>query len=164
MKKICFIFFLLCAWQFSQGQDLTAKDFYQHLGKVLPTNQSDSIILEVTEYGCLGSQINYAVKIKESDGLITVDFYSQRLKERLALSSKLETVLDTTFTIERSILKKNLEAEITQIKSRPVFIEASFKIILNQGNSSKEFTLRRGEGLCYLLRFNKSYESYFTRR
>lgn len=164
MKKIGFIVLLLCIGQFSTGQELPAKDFYLHFEKAITTIKSDSITLTAVEYGCLGSQINWNAKIKNIGDLIRIDFYSQRPKDRTKTSSDPETVLDTTFTVERSILKKNLEVEITEIKSRPVFIEASFKISLFQGTSNKEFTFRRGEGLYYLLRFNKSWTSYFAKR
>ena len=163
MKKIGFILLLIFTGQFSNGQELPAKEFYLHLGKIIPTIKSDSVKLTVIDYGCLGSQINWSAKIKNIGNLTRVSFYSQRPKDRTNPSSELETLLDTTFTVETSILKKNMEEEITQIKSRPVFIEASFKIILNQGNLNKEFAFRRGEGLYYLLRYNKTWESYFHR-
>ena len=164
MKKIGFIILLLCTGQFSIGQELPAKDFYLHLGRAISIIKSDSISLTAIEYGCLGSQINWSANIKSIGNLIKVDFYSQRSKDRTKPSAEFETMLITSFTVERSILKKNLEAEITKIKTRPIFIEAGFKISINQGNSKKEFTFRRGEGLYYLLRFNKTYESYFASR
>ena len=164
MKKIVFILLLLCTGQFSIGQELPAKDFYLHFGKVISTIKSDSISLTAIEYGCLGSQINWSANIKSIGKLIKIDFYSQRSMDRTKPSAELETMLITSFTIERSILKKNLEAEITKIKTRPIFIEAGFKISINQGNSKKEFTFKRGEGLYYLLRYNKTYESYFASR
>ena len=164
MKKIGFIILLLCTGQFSKGQELPAKDFYLHLGRAISIIKSDSISLTAIEYGCLGSQINWSANIKSIGSLIKVDFYSQRSKDRTKPSAEFETMLITSFTVERSILKKNLEAEITKIKTRPIFIEAGFKISINQGNSKKEFTFRRGEGLYYLLRFNKTYESYFASR
>lgn len=163
MKKIGFILLLLFAGQFSQGQELLAKEFYLHLGKAISTIKSDSVKLTVIDYGCLGSQINWSAKIKNIGNLTRVSFYSQKIKDTATISSELETVLDTTFTVETSILKKNLKAEIMQIKSRPVFIEGSFKIILNKANLNREFAFRRGEGLYYLLRYNKTWESYFRK-
>ena len=162
MKKIGFILLILFTGQFSKGQELPDKDFYLHFGKAISTIKSDSITLTLIEYGCLGSQINWSANIKSIGNLIKVDFYTQKSRDITNPSAKLETMLDTSFTVERNMLKKNLEAEITKIKTRPVFIETSFKNSLNHGNSKKEFTFRRGEGLYYLLRYNKTYESYFA--
>ena len=164
MKIIGFIPLLPCTKQSSKGQEPPAKDFYLHFGKVISTIKSDSITLTKVKYGCLGGQINWSTNIKSIGNSIKVDFYSQRSKDRTKPSAELETMLITCFTVERKILKKNLEAEITKIKTRPVFIEAGFKFSLNQGNLKKEFTFRRGEGLYYLLRHNQIYESYFASR
>ncbi|MEJ7694664.1 hypothetical protein [Daejeonella sp.] len=164
MKRIAFVFLLLFTGQFSQGQELPAKDFYLHLEKVIPTIKSHSIALTVINYGCLGSQTKWSAKFTNIGNLIRVDFFSQTPKDRMNPSSELKTLLDTTFTVERRILQQDLESEITKIKTRPVFIEANFKISLDQGTSNKEFTFRRGEGLYYLLRYNKTLESYFASR
>jgi hypothetical protein len=96
--------------------------------------------------------------------LIKVDYYHQKLKDLNKPLSEYETVLDTTFTVERNILKKNLYDEIKGINSKRVLVEASYKITLNQKSSNKEFKFRRGEVLYYLLRYNKSYESYYRRK
>ena len=164
MKKIGFILFLLFTGQFSKGKELPAKDFYLHFSKAISTIKSDLITLTVIEYGCLGSQINWSANIKSIGNLIKVDFYAQKSRDLTNPSAKLETILDTSFTVKKNTLKKDLEAEITKIKTRPVIIEASFKILVSQGNSKKEFTFRRGEGLYYLLRCNKTYETYFASR
>ena len=164
MRKISLIILLLCTVQFSKGQEPQAKDFYVNLGKDIETLDSDSIILTTINYGCLGSKVNWSAKFKMIDNMVRIDFYSERPKDRTKILSELETVLDTTFTVEKSVFKKNFEAEITEIKSRPVLIEANFKISLNQGASIKEFTFRRGEGLYYLLRFNKTWTTYFAKK
>ena len=164
MRKISLIILLLCTVQFSKGQEPQAKDFYVNLGKDIETLDSASIILTTINYGCLGSKVNWSAKFKMIDNLVRIDFYSERPKDRTNLLSELETVLDTTITVEKSVLKKNFEAEITEIKSRPVWLEANFKISLNQGTSMKEFTFRRGEGLYYLLRFNKTWTTYFAKK
>lgn len=163
MKNVSTIILLLITGQFSQGQGLTAKDFYHHLGKAITAISSDSIILTTVEYGCLGSQITWRAQIKPIGDMIKVDFYSQRSKDITKPSAELVMVLDTTFTVEKSIIRKKLREEITEVKSRPIFIEASFEISILQGTSAKEFLFRRGEGLYYLLRFNKSWTTYFTK-
>jgi hypothetical protein len=162
MKQIALILLVLFSRQSSQGQEPSAKDFYIHLGNVISTTQSDSITMTVIEYGCLGSQINSSAKIKNRGNVIDVEFYHQRPKDRTKISSEYETVLDTSYTVEKSVFNNNLKTEINSIKTRPVFIQASFKIALNQGNSNKEFTFQRGEGLYYLLRFNRTWESRFN--
>jgi hypothetical protein len=164
MKQITFILLILFTGQSSQGQELPAKYFYTHLGNIISTTQPDSITLIVTEYGCLGSQINSSAKIKNKGNVIEVDFYYQRPKDRTKISSEYETLLDTSYTVEKSVFKNNLKAEINSIETRPIFIEASFKIALIQGNSNEEFRFRRGEGLYYLLRFNRTWESRFNRK
>jgi hypothetical protein len=90
MKKIGFILLLVFTGQFSKGQEIPAKEFFLHLGKVIPTIISDSITLTVIDYGCLGSQINWSAKIKNIGNLIRVKFYSQRprIEQNLPLNLK----------------------------------------------------------------------------
>lgn len=156
MKKYLIIF-LLFLGQFSNAQEPKAKEFYKYLEKIIPEIESDSLTLTIIEYGCLGSQINSSAKITNIGKLIKVNYYHQRPKDlnKYYKEYEYETVLDTTFTVERDILKKNLKEEITQIKSRPIFIEANFKITVNQKNSNKEFQFKRGDGLYNILRYNK---------
>jgi hypothetical protein len=160
MKKILTIILLSLA-NFSNAQEQKAKEFYNYLEKTIPTTKSDSITLTIVEYGCLGSKINSSAKITNIGKLIKVDFYHQKPKNVNNPLSEYETVLDTIFTVEKNIFKKNLQDEIRGINSKRVLVEASFKISLNQKSSNKEFKFRRGEGLYYLLRYNKSYESYY---
>lgn len=164
MKKIGFIIILLCISYFSKAQELAAKDFYLHLEKAI--SSIDSITLTITNYGCLGSQSNMKAKIEKTDNLLKISFYRQRGNSWANSLTNLETelILDTTFTVEKSIFKKNLSAEIIEIQSRPVLIEANFTISIAQGNSSKEFTFRRGEGLYYMLRYNKTWALYFAKK
>jgi len=162
MKKYLVIFLLFLA-QFSNAQEPKAEEFYKYLEKIIPTIKTDSVTLTMVEFGCLGSQINSSAKITNIGKLIRVSHYHQKAKDINNPLTEYETVLDTTFTIERSIFKKNLQEEITEIKSRPLFGEASFKITLNEKKSNKEFIFRRGEGLYYLLRYNKTWKSYFSK-
>jgi hypothetical protein len=165
MKKIL-ILILLFLVHFSNAQEPKAKEFYNYLEKNIPTIESDSITLTIVDYGCLGSQSNSSAKITNIGKLIKVSYYHQRPKDinKPISEFEYETVLDTTFTVERNILKKNLLQEITEIKSRPIYIEANFEITFNQKSSNKEFKFRRGDGLYYLLRYNKNMESYFRRK
>ncbi len=163
MKKKLILILLFIA-HFSNAQEPKAEEFYSYLEKIIPTVESDSITLTIVQYDCLGSQFNSSAKITNIGKLIKVDYYHQKPKDVNKLLSEYETVLDTTFTVERNILKKNLHDEITGINSKRILVEASFKITLNQKSSTKDFKFRRGEGLYYLLRYNKSYESYYRRK
>ena len=165
MKKYLTLF-LLFLGHFSNAQERKAKEFYKYLEKSIPKIESDSIILTIVEYGCLGSQINSSAKITNIGKLLKVNYYHQRPKDlnKYYTEYEYETVLDTSFTVERDILKRNLKEEITQIKSRPFFIEANFKITVNQKNSNKEFQFRRGDGLSNLLRYNKIWKTKSRRK
>lgn len=165
MKKTL-ILILLFVSHFSNAQEPKAKEFYNYLEKIIPKVESDSITLTIVNYGCLGSQSNSSVKITNIGKLIKVNYYHQRPKDlnKYFTEYEYETVLDTTFTVERNILKKNLKEEITQIKSRPVYIEANFKIIINQKNSNKEFQFKRGDGLYDLFRYNKISKTKYRRK
>ena len=165
MKKYLIIFLLFLGY-FSNAQEPKAKEFYKYLEKNIPEIESDSITLTIINYGCLGSQSNSSAKITSIGKLIKVSYYHQRPKDlnKHFTEYEYETVLDTTFTVERIILKKNLKEEITQIKSRPIFIEANFKITINQKNSNKEFQFRRGDGLYDLLRYNKIWKTKSRRK
>ena len=160
MKTICLLILLFCIAQFSKGQEPQAKDFYQYLTKEIDIN-SGSIILKTINYGCLGSKTSWTAKIKSVGEFVRIDFY-KGLNNTANSSDKLNMLLDTSFTVKKSILKENLKAEINDVKLRPVFIEASFNILLNDGDSEKEFRFRRGEGLYYLLRYNKKWNTYFA--
>ena len=165
MKKILIVLLIFIA-HFSNAQEPQAKEFYNYLEKNIPTIESDSITLTIVQYDCLGGQFNSSAKITKIGKLIKVNYYHQKPKDINKPISEIEyeKVLDTTFTVERNILKKNLHDEITGINSKRVLVEASFKITLNQKSSNKEFKFRRGEGLYYLFRYNKSYESYYLRK
>jgi hypothetical protein len=159
MKTICLLILLFCIAQFSKGQEPQAKDFYQNLAKAIDID-SGSITLKTINYGCLGSKTSWTVKIKSIGEVVRIDFYKE-LKNTANSFDKLD-ILDTSFTVKKSVLKENLKAEINEIKTRPVFIEASFNILLNYGDSEKEFRFRRGEGLYYLFRYNKKWNTYFA--
>jgi hypothetical protein len=165
MKKVLIVILLFIA-HFSNAQEPQAKEFFNYLEKNIPKLESDSITLTIVQYDCLGGQFISSAKITNIGKLIKVDYYHQKPKDVNKPESEYEyeTVLDTTFTVERNILKKNLHDEITGINSNRILVEASFQIILNQKSSNKEFKFRRGEGLYYLLRYNKSYESYNRRK
>ncbi|ALI99106.1 hypothetical protein [Rufibacter tibetensis] len=164
MKKLFSILVLLCSGFVSLGQELGATEFYRHLIKAIEDGGSDSITLTTINYGCLGSQINWTANLKKEGKLVKVDFYSQKRKDAANPSSELETTLDTTLTVEKSTLKKRLEVEVSEIVSRPVFIEGSFKITVHKGGSNKEFQFSRGEGLSYILRYNETFGSYLNKR
>jgi len=165
MKKYL-ILFLLFLGHFSNAQEAKAKEFYNYLEKIIPKVESDSITLTIVNYGCLGSQSNSSVKITNIGKLINVNYYHQRPKDlnKYYTEYEYETVLDTSFTVGRDNLKRNLKEEITQIKSRPVFIEANFKITVNQKNSNKEFQFKRGDGLYDLFRYNKIWKTKSRRK
>ncbi|RRN76807.1 hypothetical protein EIM50_22800, partial [Pseudoxanthomonas sp. SGD-10] len=73
MKKVAAITILLCTGLTVKGQDLqrvTAKDFYLHLRKVIKKGATDSIKLEVFEYGCLGSESRWKADIIKIDEMV----------------------------------------------------------------------------------------------
>ncbi len=149
----------------TNAQEPKAVAFYSEFTKRLPASKADSITLKVINYGCLGSKIIWNVKLKKVGKLISVAFYSPPPRNLDVFPVDDRMKLDTSFMVETDVLKQNLIGEFEPSKSKRFIMEGSFGISLVQRNVNKEFkNFKRGEGLYYILRFNKTYEDFFRRR
>lgn len=164
MKTIGLLIILVCKGQFLKAQEQQAKDFYEYLVKSIEKADTNSILIKTINYGCLGSKTNWNAKISINGDLLTINFYSERFKDVKNLQLGFKTVLDTTFNVKGYVLKHSLEVEINEIKTRPIFLEGSYKISIYQGDYIKEFRFKRGDGLYSLLRLNKPLPKYLARK
>jgi hypothetical protein len=146
MKNLVFLIILLSIRVFCLGQELQSLDFYNNVEKAIQDNGWDSVVLKVTEYGDLGSESHYDIKVKKLNDEVKVSYYRQRgiLKS-----------LDTSFSISKNKLIQNLKEEVLAIQTRPVLLEATYKVILEQGGTNTYFKFTRGEGLYSIFCRNK---------
>lgn len=148
-----------------KAQEPNAITFYTEFAKFIPSTNADSVTLKVINCGCLGSKIIWTVKLKKVDKLISVAFYSPPPRNWGDTNIDNHLRLDTTFLVDRHILKQNLMEEFAPSKSKRFLMEGSFDISIVRRNVNKEFkNFKRGEGLYYILRFNKTYEDFFRRK
>lgn len=146
----------------AKAQEPNAVTFYTEFAKLIPSTNADSVTLKVTNYGCLGSKIIWTVKLKKVGKLISVAFYSPPPRNLDVFTVDDSMKLDTSYMLPAEVLKRNLIGEYTDRNSKRFLMEGSFEISLLRRGVSKRFELfRRGEGLLYILRFNKTYEEFF---
>lgn len=146
----------------AKGQEPNAVAFYKEFAKFLPATKADSITLKVINYGCLGSQIIWNVKLKKADNAISVEFYSPPPRNLDVFIVDNRMKLDTSYLLAAEVLKQNLIGEYTDLNSKRFLMEGSYEISLLRRGVNKRFEFfRRGEGLYYILRFNKTYEEFF---
>lgn len=156
MKKIAFTLFLTFSALFSiKAQNNSVSEFYSFLNNILENNKNHTIELLMTNYGCLGSQIHSEAKLIKRKNKIEIQYFDLNSKNLI------EKKLDTTFIVSRKKFTQNLKNEINLFDSRVVYLEATYKIIVNTDKSKNEFMLKKADGLYYLLRFNRSYEANY---
>jgi len=165
VKQLVLIILFLFASLISYGQESDPRDFYLHIVKVIEANKDDIIQVNAEKYGCVGSSIKWNALISSKpSNFYKIDFYSEKLRDTRDISSGYQNVLDTSFVVTKTYLLTLLKQEEKDLRTRPVLIEASYKFIIKQEDTKKEFLIRKGEGLYYLLRFNKSWISYFSKK
>lgn len=165
MKKLIFtVFLFLYSVISSNAQTITnATEFYSYLNSILENKSNKFIQLRGTDYGTLGSKFNWEAKIKKKRKNIEVVYNSQIPNEEND-SDLIKMQLDTTFVTTRNKLIQNFKTEITSIESRPVYFALIVKVVVNTTHSNKEFTLKRADGLSFLLRYDRSFEEYYKQK
>ena len=160
MKKLFFTSFLFLCFLFSSSAQTyaTSKEFYSYLNSVLENKNTKSIQLLGTNYGDFGSKYNWSAKLNKDGKKIEIQYNSQKPSE----NDSIVMSLDTTFVTTQKKLIQDFKTEITAVETRPVYYEEIIKIKVNTETSTKEFTLKRADGLPFLLRYDMSFEAYYN--
>jgi len=162
--------FLIIAFVFSVtlsfGQKRNEKDFYTFLQtriKEAVTQQDSVVIIEQTK-ACFGS--TWKAVLKPHNNYTTVTFYVDKTAGNIndTSTSLLQTVVDTSFSLQTKALLDNLESEIKYLKNHLVISYTKTEYLIQQGDTKRGFKLEKGQGLYYWLRFNKSSIAYLADR
>ncbi|PKB16301.1 hypothetical protein [Flavobacterium sp. 5] len=166
MKKLIpTLFLFLCVTISSKAQtNTTANEFYSYLISILENKKTKSIQLLGTNYGTMGSKFNWEAKFKKDGKKIEIQYNTQKPNDDSTNPDVILMTLDTTFVTTRKKIIKEFKTEITAIESRPVYFSETYKIIINSEHSNKEQTLKRADGLSFLLRYDKSFEEYYKEK
>jgi hypothetical protein len=148
---------------YSNAQNKSIEGFYMYLNQVLDDKEIESIELFETNYGCLGSKSYWDVTLFKKANKIEIKYYSYVAKDIQHLDVLVRR-LDTVFSISKKSIIKKIKNEINKSDSRMVLTEGNFKFIVKTKEYENEFILKKVEGLSYLLRYNKTFEKYFSKR
>ncbi len=162
MKKLIFTVFLFLIGAIASKAQTNnpATEFYSYLNTILKSKNNKYIELSGANYGAMGSKFNWESKFKKNGKKIEIQYSSQKLNE----NDSIVMSQDTTFVTTQKKLIQNFKTEITAIESRPVYYEEIVKINVKAENSNKEFTLKRADGLPFLLRYDRPFEEYYKQK
>lgn len=157
---ILFLSFTACSFAQSDSE----QKFYTSLQKAIRTAALKGDSVEVTETSkvCFGSSWKAVIQPKRDSS--TVTFYADRVSGTLSDSTipQISTMEDTSFSLPTATLLRNLEREKQYLQTNMVISYNSIHYLVQQGKTARQYTLEKGQGLYYLLRFNKSWSSYVT--
>ena len=160
--------FLIIAFLFSVtlsfGQKENEKDFYTFLQtqiKKAITKQDSVVIIEETK-ACFGS--TWKAVLKSQNNYTTVTFYVDKIVGTVndTSTSFFQTIVDTSFSLQTKALLDNLDSEIKYLKNHLLISYTTTEYVIQQGATKRGFKLEKGQGLYYLLRFNKSWTAYLA--
>lgn len=161
MKKLSFVLFLIFLVSITaKAQNSSMTEFYTYLNTILENDKNETIELLMTNYGCLGSKSYSEAKLIQKKSKIEILYYSLIPKDLNSIDL-FEKKLDTTFVVSKKALIQNFKNEIKLFDSRAVYLEVTYKFIVNIANSKSEFMLKKADGLHYLLRLNKTFEAQY---
>ena len=158
LKRLIFTLTLMICTLTVRGQKNNGNDFYSSFKTFLTNN--NSIELSSTEYLCLGDQNNWKVSLNDNGDKTDIRFYSKKTNSE-SISNKSEFYLDTIYTVSKKELIQKIESEKKEIENRLILIETSHNISLKTNRMTKELVTIKMSGLYYILRYNKTYETYF---
>jgi hypothetical protein len=150
----------------SYGQKAKAKDFYNFLQTQIrkATAKQDTIIIVEESKACFGS--TWKAVLKPQNNYTTITFYVDKSIGDITdtSTSLLKTIVDTSFSVQTQTLLENLEGEIKYLKNHLVVSYTTQEYFVEQGDVKRKFKLKKGQGVYYWLRFNKSWTQYLADR
>lgn len=165
MKSFVFsLFMIFIITNHSEAQKRRIEDFYGYLNEVLEDKNIESVHLFQTHYECLGNKSYWDAVLLKKSNKIEIKFYNHVPKDLQHLNV-LTKRLDTTFIVSKNKLIKNLKNEPNHSNSnRRIIFEGSYKLVIKTNDKETEYLVTKAEGLIYLLRYNKVYETYMDER
>lgn len=166
MTRLFLIILFVFSATLSFGQKENEKDFYTFLQtqiKEAVTKQDSIVIIEETK-ACFGS--TWKAILKPKGNFTTVTFYVNKMMESFADTSTniLQTIVDTSFTLQTKMLLDNLENEIKYLINHIVISYTTTEYLIQKDGKKRKFKLEKGQGLYYWLRYNKSWMAYLADR
>ena len=164
MTRLSLLVVFVFVVKLSFGQNENEKDFYTFLQsqiKVATIKQDTIIIVEETK-ACFGS--TWKAVLKPQSNYTTVTFYVNKIVGDISDTSMglLETIIDTSFSVQTKTLLENFEIEMKYLKNNLVVSYTTQEYFVKQGDIKRRFKLGKGQGLYYWLRFNKSWTQYLV--